>query len=398
MAETVDYQELKECLRRYVNKIEKTMRLITLGPTTRIELLSLLTLDTLPNTTKAALLVKTKSINGCTAVSIALQSQDQRMLELIFGILTIDQRYGVLMDVGGRERPAIFTVPFHSSSEIVTMIFDGLHTEQKFSLLTLKHNFLTFLGKILRGCKPSGKMFASMIDGLTSDQCLQLLKSPTDSSRNSAHVHLIVERKNTLAADSFFIRLTPENAYDALTLKDTNGSSALHLEEAYMGQTVDLTRILLDKLDSHHKFKLVATQDNQGSTPLHIAALTGSLEATLYMLSGLTPEERYRLLISQNKFGHTPLHCAAHHNVYIHFFEQLIKDFKIQQQINLLSMKSVDGNTPNDVAVARNGPYYGVTALSHAFTGISIVAGCGMSCFRCIMKIIMDYCADGEKC
>lgn len=125
----------------------------------------------------------------------------------------------------------------------------------------------------------------------------------TDHAGWSA-LHYAVASDMPAIVESVISRLGPDSEDSILSLKDPKGRTSLHIAAGY--NAVKSLRVLLQKLQSDVSIPL----DNEGFTPLHIAA-RGGASACVSALLGTGVYDSVDVEAGDGASGLTPLHLAA---------------------------------------------------------------------------------------
>lgn len=122
---------------------------------------------------------------------------------------------------------------------------------------------------------------------------------------------------------------------------DKRGSTALHLAVSYYLESV---RFLLEH--GANPFQC----DNEGITPLHIAARTGSMEALQLMISKASSSEKASLRKLQDATGYTVLLAAVSSG------QRSVVDYLLEEKLFDPLVMDNEGQTAIDIAMQANSP------------------------------------------
>ncbi len=129
---------------------------------------------------------------------------------------------------------------------------------------------------------------------------------------------------------------------------------------AGMGQ-VKFIKALLQGLSDEDRITYLNKANKYGYTPLYVAVCQKQAKVIKVLLEGLSPKDRLTYLHMAHNDGDTPLYIAAQ-NGHVEVITELLKDLTTEERLTYLHMATKHGVTPLYIA-AQNGHVEVITEL-----------------------------------
>jgi ankyrin repeat protein len=261
---------------------------------------------------KLALLEKV-NFSAQTPLHIAAQcDRTGATIDSLLSGLTKEEKLALLNKVDEYKcTPLHIAATYDKTGVTIDFLLSNITKENRLALLEKISNFnFTPLHTAAKD-NGTGATIDSLLSNITKEEKLALLEKV--SFFGYTPLHMLARHNETVTAmDSLLSNITTEEKI-ALLKMVAHGRTPLHsaaqCEGDETGATIDS---LLSNITKEGRLVLLERVDNDGCTPLHIAAVDDKSGAIITsLLSGLTIEGRLVLLEKVNNNGWTPLFIAA---------------------------------------------------------------------------------------
>ncbi|XP_067932730.1 serine/threonine-protein phosphatase 6 regulatory ankyrin repeat subunit B-like [Watersipora subatra] len=331
----VDADTAFEMLQAYHPHSEPTLQIAARNGHTRIiEVI----LDTVTEDQKYRLLLL-ENAQSHTAVTLAAYGRHSDSMNCILNKIYGGMRYEMLSRRNSDNEFILHRAAKAGHAEVINVSLKNITEMQRLQLLVLEDN-LGHTPAISATWNRNTEVLKVILDALKPANRATILGKQSTTSGGTV-LHIAARGRNLDVLETVKSFLSENTLCGLLLIKCAKGLTPLH-KSALVGDA-DFLQQVADQLTLTNWYHIVTAEDNEGDNILLCALAKRHSQMAVFILNSLPSARRLELLCTSNDNGRTPLHIAAYENL-LDIFSQVISLTSKDEMTQLLLLKDGDEN------------------------------------------------------